>query len=242
MVKFNSLALLALVFMTLSVPARGEINWRQTAIDEIESTRERNSAKTSTTAATIKPPPPAPLATEQESEWQLTVGLRPFQPQGTFYLEGLTSLELENFGPGILYEANFDFCMGTIKNFSWGIGANASMSQIKGHVTLNSGYEISDVSLNTSVFAFGPFATKNINAKTELIAKAEIGQLNYVLVSHSGLAHHSKQIQFIGVNFGVGYKFAPSWSVLGSSQLAKSLTETTGLPQFTVAIGVKKWL
>lgn len=244
MLKLSSyfLAVVLAAFISISLPIAAAENWRETALGELAISPSQSVNRNVTTPATIKPPPPTPLTAPHDSEWQVTLGLRPFQPQGVFELGGLATLPLETFGSSSLYGLDFDYCMGKFSDISWGLSVGGAMSLIKGQMTLDSGYEIPDVSLSTTVAQAGLFLNKPMNKNIDLALASRLGQLNYVLISKSGFGQYAKQIQFVEVGVNIGYKFLPNWSLTGGTYLSKSLTETDGLQQFSVSLGVKKWL
>ncbi|WP_415062740.1 hypothetical protein [Bdellovibrio sp.] len=203
---------------TLSL--KPELSLREKALAE---SKVEGLAKTSATDAqvpgmlTLKDPRPEIIT----RSWRYFAGLtaQSFQPEGIAKKEGSGAFDLgkndQTFMPGL--ELGVLSTPIKTKSVLWKLGlrGKAGFSSQGTSLTLDSGYQINDARLNTTLFSGGPLLTLQWEGlqSVSLTLSPQMGSVTYTQTSSNEFATFSKQSGFESMSYGLDFALGQRWSL-----------------------------
>lgn len=162
---------------------------------------------------------PRPEIITRSWKYSAALSVQSFQPEGFASKEGSGTFDLGQNGstamPGL--ELGVLSPAFSTKQVLWKVGlrAKGSLASQETSVTLDSGYEINDARLNTTLFSGGPVLNVSWDRLSwlSLNVSPQIGSLSYTQTSSNDFATFSKTGSFNSMTYGLDFLIGSKWSV-----------------------------
>ncbi|WP_253696880.1 hypothetical protein ACLWBD_04255 [Bdellovibrio sp. HCB117] len=202
------------------VPAAPELTMREKAIAESQSESKKQVSASDAQVSgmlTLKDPRPE-VVTRSWSYFAAFTG-QAFQAEGTVSKEGSGVFNLGNnsqtFMPGLELGVISTPLQTKALLWKFGVRAKAGFTSQETDVKLESGYEINDARLNTTVFSGGPVVAMSWDRFDwlSLTVSPQFGTVIYTQSSSNDFAAFSKQASFESWGYGLDVALSKKWSV-----------------------------
>lgn len=194
---------------------------------------------------TLKDPRPDVIT----RSWKYFAGLslQSFQPQGLVELENASTFDLgandQTVMPGL--ELGVLSPQFSTKKVLWqfGVRGKASIASQSSEVNFNSGYNVDDARLNTTLLSVGPtfgLAWERV-PWLAFTFSPQWGTLNYTQTSANDFAHFSKYAGYESFNYGIELKVGRKWSLFTewSQRNLKDSSNRIALQKDNLELGTK---
>jgi hypothetical protein len=212
-------SLLLVLFTVFSFVCQAAPSLKQQAQAETKiSGQSQNSATDAQVSGMIKLKDPRPEIITRKWKYFASLSVQAFQPQGSVELENASTFDLgandQTIMPGL--EVGILSPLLTTQKVLWqfGVRGKAAMASQSSDVKFNSGYNVDDARLNTTLLSVGPtfsFAWERL-PWLALTLSPQWGTLNYTQTSANDFAHFSKYSGYESLNYGFDFKISQKWS------------------------------